>query len=174
MKWKITLRFMMAVLAVSIISAIANVFISMYFSYEQYSTQRVFSGILSVGTYISSSEPANQVASGMDNIYVQVQMDGGNIATDDFKMEDVSLTFTIEDRNSDKIIKIKTTVVKIIEEQWVLQVITARGKSEALTNRKALKPIIQNLKLNGRLSTRLKWKIIMCVPYTAFQPVPRT
>ena len=129
MKWKITLRFMMAVLAVSIISAIANVFISMYFSYEQYSTQRVFSGILSVGTYISSSEPANQVASGMDNIYVQVQMDGGNIATDDFNMEDVSLAFTIADRNSDKIIQIKPTVVKIIEEGngW-LQVIDSSGE----------------------------------------------
>lgn len=127
MKWKITLRFILAVLAVSIISSLANALISMYFSYEQYSTTQVFNGIFSVWSF-SGGASANPAASNSEGVYVKVQTDDSNIALSDFDIQGDTLSFAIQDKNSDKVITITRDVVESIAQGngW-LQIIDSAG-----------------------------------------------
>lgn len=135
MKWKITLRFMLAVLAVSIISSLANVLISLYFSYEKYSTKQVFSGIFTVGTF-SSGSSSNSSASAMDDIIVQIQTEGSNIDLNNFNIQDDKLSFYIQDKNSDKVITVTRDIVESIAEGngW-LQVIDSNGEEVGSINK---------------------------------------
>jgi signal transduction histidine kinase len=135
MKWKITLRFMLAVLAVSIMSSIANAFISMYFSYERYTTEQVFSGIFAVGTF-SGSNATNPTAPDMDDVYVTVQTDGSSIALNDIDMQGEILRFTMQDKDSGQALTITSNIVESITEGngW-LQVINSSGKEIGSINK---------------------------------------
>ncbi len=125
MKWKITLRFMLAVLAVSIISSFVNLLISLYFSYEQYSTTQVFNGIFSVATF-SSNTSESYPATGAENVAVTVQTD------DPIRINDFSngeLSFSITDRNSGEMIIISRNIMEsITDENGWIQVVDSTGK----------------------------------------------
>lgn len=125
MKWKITLRFMLAVLAVSIISSFVNLLISLYFSYEQYSTTQVFNGIFSVATF-SSNTSESYSATDAENVAVTVKTDD-HIRINDFSNGELS--FSITDRNSGEMIIIAQNIVEsITDENGWIQVINSTGE----------------------------------------------
>ena len=125
MKWKITLRFMLAVLAVSIISSFVNLLISLYFSYEQYSTTQVFMVFFLWQLSVVTLRKAIS-ATDAENVAVTVKTDD-HIRINDFSNGELS--FSITDRNSGEMIIIAQNIVEsITDENGWIQVINSTGE----------------------------------------------
>ncbi len=133
MKWKITIQFMLAVLAVSIVSNLINVIMSMYFSYEEYSNTQIISGLFSA--VIMESEqfsPDDQTCITFITDMINEEINP-IVSTDSVK--DSSET-GISGINIYKKIILSQTFIKTLtsKEGWV-QVIDSQGKEVESINK---------------------------------------
>lgn len=126
---------MLAVLAVTVISNLLNILISLYFSYEQYSTVQTFNGIFAMGT-VGRKADGNTNVPGADNVYVTIEVDDMDMLLKDFDMQDDILHFSVLSKDSEQVITISRNMLESITEGngW-LQVIDSTGKEIGSINK---------------------------------------
>lgn len=125
MKWKITLRFMLAVLVVIVVSNLLNIIISMYFSYEAFSITRSFNGIISAVNLGGQSNTASY-----EDIVVTVQVDGKDMQFKSFNEQNDTLNFVIKsDDSGEEMVAISRSLIETVtgKNGW-LQVIDSSGR----------------------------------------------
>lgn len=136
MKWKITIRFMLAMLVVSVVSGLFNVLISIYYSYEDYNANqtfdRVFSPVFSIGgCYITTVDEFGSV----DDLTITLT-DKSAVLKDD--AENDTLTFKMYgDTNGEPVLLMEGLEDSLLKDNGWIQVINSAGEEIGNINKPA-------------------------------------
>jgi len=175
MKWKITIRFMLAVLAVMIASNLVNVLISNYFSFEKNTVTQVFSGILTI-TSVFNSETVSPISGGQDrgragNAAIPQEADTEMFITVKSDIGDNQTTMQIDMSDAYEQIRIKRSFVDAVKtnDGWI-QIINDKGEEIANINKpESIKTSYTKYELNKAVTEPLnidKYVVIVEQPDT--------
>lgn len=129
MKWKITIRFILAMLVVSVVSSLINVLFSLYFSYEDYSADQLFNKFFSIDTGIDGfySIAIDDFVS-LDNSMITIKRKEDEIGKD-AETNDETLKFAMyKNDTGDPYIVIETLMDSLSKDNGWIQVIDSTGK----------------------------------------------
>lgn len=174
-KWKITIRFILAVLAVMIISNLVNVLISNYFSFEENTVTQVFSGILTI-TGVFNSETDSPVSGEQErdrtgNTAIPQETDTEMVITVKSDIGDNQTTMQIDMSDAYEQIRISRSFVDAVKTKdgWI-QIINDKGEEIASINKpESIKTSYTKYELNKAVTDPLnidKYVVVVEQPDT--------
>lgn len=146
----------MAVLAVSIVSNLASVLISLYYSYEEYGATKVFNGIFSMVSVTRGSEGVSEDEP-ETNVVVTLESES-NMVIKDVKTNNGTIMFEMYDNGNGETIYITQTLVDSLSRDNVwLQIVNGSGEEIGSFNKpEGIKTTYKRYELDKAVTNTIK------------------